>query len=100
MALVLKRKENEAVYINDTPLVVTEIRTPMDYTVEVRSEFLTNQFVISERHGVEVTPGVYVSAGHNTDPEAVKLVFRAPQSAKIYREEIYLERKQGKRHKA
>lgn len=106
MALSLRFKEGERVFIGNIPVLVAEILGPQKFKVDVQHPSITQRYTVTDRIGVQILPNVVVSAGLNervykdsgngqNPDDSVKMVFKAPRAIEILREPIYRARQRG-----
>lgn len=105
MALALKLREGQRVYVGDTRVQLIQILGPMKFKIEVQRPAINEQYTITDKMGTKILPNVVVSAGLNEQsyesekygsqyPElSVKLLFTAPREIEILREHLYWARK-------
>ncbi|NOQ30223.1 MAG: hypothetical protein GQ570_03775 [Helicobacteraceae bacterium] len=94
--LVLGIEEGKSFYAQDTKIVISKIKSPTVYEVEVQGP-ITKQFVVTDRSLVTVStnPLVQLGVGKNQTKSTARVLISAPENVKLLREELYEEGSNG-----
>ena len=88
MALVLGMEEGQTIWIDDIPITLQEIVTPMRYRFKVVKENMNTIFEINEHEKIEILPEVFLQAGRSKKDYIMRLAITAPKQRLIERQVI------------